>query len=266
MPFIHAGGLRHYYRIDGKDERPTLIFSHSLGCDHSQWDAQAQTFEGRFRVLRYDIRGHGASDVTPEDYTIETLMRDALAIADGLRIGRFAFCGLSLGGMIGQLLGARAAERITHLVLANTSARFPDPSVMETRRKTVLEEGMAAVADAAMQRFFTAESLSGDGPEVARTRRVLLATDPRGYASCCAGIRDMDQRPELGFIQTPVLIIVGDRDVSTPWQGHGDLLASGIPHAQVERLPTAHLSNLEQPEAFNAALERFLSFNDANLS
>lgn len=264
MPFLHAGGLRHYYRIDGNDESPVLMLSHSLGCDHSQWDAQAQGLERRFRVLRYDIRGHGATDVAPGDYSIETLMRDALGIAEGLSIGRFAFCGVSLGGMIGQLLAARAPERITHLVLANTSAHFPDRSVMETRRKTVLDQGMAAVADAAMQRFFTAESLSANPPAVARTRRVLVATDPQGYASCCAGIREMDQRPVLAAITAPVMIIVGDRDVSTPWQGHGEVLAAGIRQAQIERLPTAHLSNLERPQAFNAALERFLSVSAAN--
>lgn len=266
MPLIDAGGLRHYYRLDGNDHRPALMFSHSLGCDHTQWDEQARGFEQHFRVLRYDIRGHGASAATPGDYSIEMLMQDALGIADALGIDRFAFCGLSLGGMIGQLLGARAPQRITHLALANTSARFPDSSIMETRRKTVLQQGMAAVADAAMQRFFTAETLSENPLAVSRIRRVLLATNPGGYAACCAAIRDMDQISWLGSIQAPVLIITGDHDVSTPWQGHGQALAGGIPHAQVERLPTAHLSNLEQPQAFNRALARFLKVSAANPS
>jgi len=148
MPRIDIAGLRHYYRMDGAGEAPVLVLSHSLGCDHSQWDAQAAQLQPHFRVLRYDIRGHGASDPTPGDYTIELLARDALAIADSLGISRFAFCGLSLGGMIGQSLAALAPDRLTHLVLANTSSPFADPSLMENRRSTVLQQGMAAVADA----------------------------------------------------------------------------------------------------------------------
>src|SRR5215469_14208357 len=143
MPIVSAGGLRHYYRLDGSDDRPVLIFSHSLGCDHTQWDAQSVAFEPYFRVLRYDIRGHGATDVTTGDYSIELLSRDVLALADALGIRQFAWCGLSLGGMIGQWLGANAADRLTALVLANTSARFPDSSIMESRRRTALESGIA---------------------------------------------------------------------------------------------------------------------------
>jgi 3-oxoadipate enol-lactonase/4-carboxymuconolactone decarboxylase len=258
MPLIHAGGLRQYYRIDGNDGQPALIFLHSLGCDHTQWDAQAGDLQRHFRVLRYDLRGHGATDATEGDYTIELLAREALALADALGMERFALCGLSLGGMIAQWLAARAPERVTHLVLANTSARFPDPEVMNARRKTVLAQGMAAVAEAVMQRFFTAESLAANPPWVARIRRVLLSTDPAGYAGCCAAIRDMDQTSLLAAIHAPTMVVVGDRDVSTPWQGHGDFLAAGIPHARVERLPTAHLSNLERPRSFTAALTRFL--------
>ncbi len=258
MPLIHAGGLRQYYRIDGNDGQPALIFLHSLGSDHTLWDAQAADFERHFRVLRYDLRGHGASDAPGGDYTIELLARDALAMADALGMERFALCGLSLGGMIAQWLAARAPERVTHLVLANTSSRFPGSELMNTRRKTVLAQGMAAVAEAVMQRFFTAESLAANPPSVARIRRVLLSTDPCGYAGCCAAIRDMDQTSLLCAIHAPTMIVVGDRDVSTPWQGHGDVLAGGIPHARVERLPTAHLSNLERPRSFTAALTPFL--------
>ena len=259
MPFIEAGGLRNYYRMDGADGRPVVMLVHSLGCDHTQWDAQTAELAPHFRVLRYDIRGHGATDVPPGDYTIELLAGDALAITDALGIAQFAFCGLSLGGMIGQRLPTRAADRVTHLVLANTSARFPDPSIMDTRRRTVLDGGMLAVADGVMQRFFTAEHLAANPPAVASIRRVLLATNPAGYAGCCAAVRDMDQTAALASIRVPTLIIVGDRDVSTPWQGHGEVLARGIPHAQVDHLAAAHLSNVERPRAFTAALLRFLS-------
>ena len=251
--------MRQYYRMEGRDDRPVLMFVHSLGCDHSQWDAQAAHLQPYFRVLRYDLRGHGASDAPAGDYSIEVLARDALALADALGVAQFAFCGLSLGGMIGQWLAAHAPGRVTHVVLANTSSRFPDPGVMDTRRRTVLAGGMSAVADAVMQRFFTAESLAANPPAVANIRRVVRATDPVGYAGCCAAVRDMNQTGLLASIRVPTLIIVGSRDVSTPWQGHGEVLAQAIPHARVEHLPTAHLSNLERPHSFTAALLRFLA-------
>ncbi len=259
MPLIQAAGIRHFYRIDGPDDGPVLMFSHSLGCDHSQWDAQAAHFEDRFRVLRYDLRGHGATDVTPGDYTIELLARDVLAITDALRFRQVAFCGLSLGGMIGQWLAAFAPERLTHMVLANTSSRYGDPSLMETRQRTVMEKGMGAIADAVMQRFFTARSLERNTPAVANIRRVLLSTSPEGYAGCCAAVRDLNQTSILASIRTPTLIVAGDYDQSTPWQGPGETLAREISRARVVQLPTAHLSNVEEPDAFNDALARFLT-------
>lgn len=202
MPLIHSGGLRQYYRLDGAEDRPVLMLSHSLGCDHTLWDAQALALAPHFRILRYDTRGHGASDASPGDYTVELLARDALALADALGIRQFAFCGLSLGGMIGQWLGANVPERLTALILANTSSHYPDPGPMEARRRTVLERGMAALEEMVMGRFFSAGTLAANPPEVASVRRVLLSTSPTGYAGCCAAIRDMDQRHLLSTIRT----------------------------------------------------------------
>src|SRR5215831_698940 len=125
MPLVHAGDLRHYYRLDGADRRPVVILSHSLGCDHTQWDPQSAALSADFQVLRYDIRGHGGTDVTEGEYSIELLARDVLGIAGALGIERFAFCGLSLGGMIGQWLAANVPDCISAVVLANTSSRFP---------------------------------------------------------------------------------------------------------------------------------------------
>jgi len=259
MPLIQANGLRLYYRIDGRDDSPSLILAHSLGCDHSQWDVQAAQLQPHFRVIRYDIRGHGASEAPAGDYSIEMLARDALALADALGVAQFAFCGLSLGGMIGQCLAAEVPDRLTHVVLANTSSRFPDPSVMDTRRRMVLEGGMAAALDAVMQRFFTSERLAANPPAIANIRRIVQTTNPAGYAGCCAAVRDMNQTAILESIRVPTLIIVGDRDVSTPWEGHGEVLARGIPHARVQHLPTAHLTNIERPHSFTDALLRFLA-------
>jgi 3-oxoadipate enol-lactonase / 4-carboxymuconolactone decarboxylase len=258
MPLIELGRLRHHYRIDGPDDAPVLLFSHSLGCDLGQWDMQTAHFQSYFRVVRYDIRGHGSTAATLGDYTIELLASEVLAIADALGLHNFAFCGLSLGGMIGQWIAAYAGERLTHLVLANTSSRYLNPELMEEGRKAVRERGMAAVAEGAIQRFFSPEFLASDSSAIANTRRTLLATEPAGYVGCCAAVRDLNQTSLLASIRTPTLIVSGDKDVSTPWQGHGEVLAREIAHARVVHLPSGHLSNLERPRSFSAALLRFL--------
>ena len=265
MPFVQANGVRHFYRLDGRDDRPAIIFLHSLGVDHGQWDKQAADLLPNFRVLRCDLRGHGASDASKGDYSIELLGRDVLAIADAVGLAQFAFCGLSLGGMIGQWLGANAGDRLTHLVLANTAAKSANPGAMEERRTKVLKSGMAAVADMVMGRFFTPESVAANLPEVASVRRTLLATNPEGYAGCCAAVRDMDNTGFLAKIQTHTLVIFGDRDLSTPWKGNGDVLGASIPGVQVAGLPTAHLSNIEAPRSFSAALFDFMQQPEGDL-
>jgi 3-oxoadipate enol-lactonase/4-carboxymuconolactone decarboxylase len=173
-------------------------------------------------------------------------------------VPRFAFCGLSLGGMIGQWLAAHAPERLTHLVLANTTSRVSDPQLMETRRRTVLEGGMPAIEEMVMGRFFTPAVLASPLPSVASARRTLLSTNPAGYAGCCAAVRDMDHTDLLARIHVPTLIISGDLDVGMPWDGHAAVLARSIDAARTVRLPTAHISNIERPRSFSTALLDFL--------
>ena len=259
MPAITVNQVRNFYRLDGNENKPVVMLVHSLGTDHSLWDRQAADLLPHFRVLRYDVRGHGATEAPAGDYNIATLAGDALAMANAFGIERFAFCGLSLGGMIGQWLGAKAPERLTRLVLANTSARFPAPELMETRRKTALTLGMSPFTETALRRGLLAASLDAEYPWVGSLRSILLSTNPVGYAGCCAAIRDLDQTDLLAEIRVPTLVIGGDRDVSTPWPGHGDLLANTIPGARFVVLPAAHLSNLECPAEFSAALVDFLA-------
>jgi 3-oxoadipate enol-lactonase len=259
MPFVNSGAARLYYRLEGREDRPALVLSHSLGADHGMWAPQAPELLDHFRLLRYDTRGHGASGAPPGDYTIEQLGRDMLAIADAAGLAEFAFCGLSLGGMTGMWIAANAPDRVSCLVLANTSAKFPDPSVMENRRQSVLARGMASIADSVMQRFFSADALAANNPQVATTRATLLATDPGGYAGCCAAVRDTDNRGLLAAIRAETLLIVGDKDLSTPWAGHGEHLAAEIPRVKTLRLPAAHLSNIERPRSFSWALLDFLA-------
>src|SRR5215831_13856430 len=180
MPLIENGPAGCFYRVHGSDDRPVLFLSHSLGQDHGMWDMQAEWLAPYFRVVRYDTRGHGASGVVNGDYSVSDLGQDAARLADALGIDRFAFCGLSLGGMIAQWLALNVPDRVTAVVLANTSAR-PEAERMEARRKTVLADGMQAVVDSVMQRFFSPRLLAASPPSVAESRRTLLATDPVGY-------------------------------------------------------------------------------------
>ena len=258
MPFAISQGAHIFYRLEGAADKPLLVLVHSLGVDHGLWDPQMPALLRSFQVLRLDLRGHSASDSPAGDYTIEQLGRDVIAAVDSAKRERFAYCGLSLGGMIGQWLGANQPERITYLVLANTSPRVGAPELFDARRKAVLEGGMVAVESAVMERYFSPPVLASSNPQVATTRTALLAANPVGYSGCCAAIRDMDQRPVLGRIDVPTLIIGGSLDAATPWEGHGDLLAASIPGARSVVLEAAHLSNVELPSAFTHALFDFL--------
>ena len=189
MPFADSNGCRIYYRLEGSAAKPLLVLVHALGTDHGVWDPQMPALLQHFQVLRPDLRGHGASDAPAGEYSIEQLANDVLSVVPR---DRFHFCGLSLGGMIGQWLGANAGHRIDRLVLANTSPRMADPGLFEVRRTTVLAQGMGAIAEAVMQRYFT--RANGGNAEANSVRSVVLGTNPAGYAGCCAAIRDMDQR------------------------------------------------------------------------
>jgi len=258
LPFATIHNARMFYRMQGNAGLPVLVLSHSISTDHAMWELQVENLLPHFQILRYDTRGHGASDATAGEYSIEMLGNDILALADRLEISQFVFCGLSLGGAIGQWVAAHAPERVTHLVLANTSPQFVPRTNWETRIAAVRKGGMSAVVDVAMQRFFSSETLAKQDPQVASIRSVFLGTDPVGYLGCCAALRDMNHSDLLKQIKAPTLVISGDRDVATPWSGHGERLAQEIPGARAIHLPAAHLSNLERPHSFTTALLEFL--------
>jgi 3-oxoadipate enol-lactonase/4-carboxymuconolactone decarboxylase len=258
LPFVNVDSTRLFYRLEGKADRPVLVLSHSIGTDHGMWALQVEDLLPHFQVLRYDTRGHGASDAPKGEYSVERLGRDLLGLTDALKIPKFAFCGLSLGGAIGQWLALNAPDRVTGLVLANTSPQFGPRTNWETRMRTVSEKGMAGIVDMAMQRFFSPETLARGEAYANALKSVLLGTDPGGYTGCCAALRDFDHTRLLKQIRIPTLVIVGDRDVSTPWEGHGEILAREIPGARALHLAAAHLSNLERPRSFTSALLDFL--------
>ena len=206
MPFVTVRNTRMFYRLQGNAGRPVLILSHSIGTDHAMWDLQLADLLAHFQVLRYDTRGHGASDAPEGEYTVAMLGGDLLGLADALGISQFAFCGLSMGGAIGQWVAAHAPERVTHLVLANTSPQFVPRTNWETRIAAVSKGGMPAIVDVVMPRLFLPETLAKKNPHAASIRSVLSGTDPVGYTGCCAALRDWDGGDLRPRIKAPTQI------------------------------------------------------------
>jgi len=257
MPFVELGDLQTYYEL-ADEGRAVLVLSNSLGTNLSMWDPQMPQLKQRFRVLRYDTRGHGRSSVTPGDYTIEQLGRDVVALLDVLELKRVHFCGLSMGGMIGMWLGVHAAERIDRLILCNTAARIGTKESWNSRIATVRTQGMNAVAAAVMERWFTPEFRAMRPQRIAQAQQMLENSSPEGYAANCAAIRDMDQREDVARITAATLIVCGAKDPVTP-PADAQFLISRIRGAEIVELDAAHLSNVEQAEAFTDATSTFLS-------
>lgn len=251
-------GCRIAYRLEGPQDAPVLMLSNSLGTNMGMWAPQVDAFVQNFRLLRYDSRGHGGSDSPAGGYSLDRLGRDALAILDALELQRVHFCGLSLGGMIGQWLAVRAPERLERLVLANTSAYMGPPDGWQARIEGVLAEGMTPLAEASIARWFTPAFAAAQPLAVEPVRAMLLATDRQGYAGCCAAIRDMDQRPTAALNRTPTLVIAGSEDPSTS-VADAKFLVDTAGDARLQVLSAAHLSNVEAAEDFNAAVSAFLS-------
>src|SRR5580698_6046282 len=230
MPMIDADGCLLNVSVEGRDGGPTLMLSNSLGSTMQMWEPQMKALTQVFRVIRYDRRGHGKSGVPPGPYSMERFGRDALAILDDLNIDRVHWCGLSMGGMVGQWLGANAPERFDRIVLANTACYYADPTNWLNRIKAVKEGGLAAVAD------------------------TVIA----GWLACCEALSTLDQRALLPNIKSPVLVIAGRHDMATPLSA-GELIRSNIPRASLTILDAAHISNVEQSHAFTDAVVGFLT-------
>ena len=248
------------YQLDGPQGAPVLVLSNSLGTDLGMWDAQMPAFTQHFQVLRYDTRGHGQSLVTEGPYTIGQLGADVLALLDALKIERAHFCGLSMGGLIGQWLGINAGSRLNKLVVCNTAAKIGDPSVWNPRIEMVLRDGAAAMAglrDASIARWFTADFAQANPEQAKRITDMLAATSPQGYAANCAAVRDADFRDQLGAIEVPMLVIAGTEDAVTPPAG-SQFIQEHVRGAQYAEFYAAHLSNVQAGDAFSQRVVDFL--------
>ncbi|MCO8168716.1 3-oxoadipate enol-lactonase [Pseudomonas sp. 21LCFQ02] len=249
------------YLLEGPANAPVLVLSNSLGTDLHMWDNQIAAFTEHFRVLRYDTRGHGRSLVTEGPYSIEQNGRDVLALLDALDIRQVYFCGLSMGGLIGQWLAINAPQRLHRVVLCNTAAKIGSAEIWDPRIETVLRDGpaaMVALRDASIARWFTAPFASREPGKVEPVVGMLAQTSPQGYAANCAAVRDADYREQIASIRLPVLVVCGTQDaVTTP--EHGRFMSERIVGAQQVDLHAAHLSSVEAGAAFSEPVLAFLT-------
>lgn len=255
---VRRDGCRLSYYVDGDPRAPPLLLSNSLGTTHELWAPQVEGLASMFRLIRYDTRGHGASDAPDGEYTIEMLGLDALAILDAAGAPRAHVCGLSLGGLTAMWLGVHAPARVDTLVLASTSARICDARFWQERIDHVRASGLRPLAEGSMGRWFTDPFRAGHPEIVARYRRMLESCPVAGYASCCAALRDADLRGEIGGIAASTLVIAGTHDPVTP-VADADAIRARIHAARVTVLDAAHLANVEQADAFNSRMLAFIN-------
>jgi 3-oxoadipate enol-lactonase len=257
---IKAKGIQMNYELSGKKGDPVVVLSHSLGCSLTIWEPQMDSLNLHFQVLRYDIRGHGRSDATPGAYTLELLGEDVIGLLDALNIDQVHFVGLSVGGMIGQYLALNHLRRLKSLALCDTAAVIPADAqpIWQERIDAGREKGMQSSVDQTMERWFTPSFLSLNSPRVAAIRKEFLATRVEGYIGCMEAIRKLNYLDRLSAIKVPTLIMVGEDDPGTPVSA-SEAMHKRIPDSRLVVLRSArHLSNVEQPDAFNAALIKFL--------
>jgi 3-oxoadipate enol-lactonase len=258
MAFAEIGDVRIRYQWDGPENAPVVMLSNSLGTDLTMWDAQAAAWSKRFRVLRYDTRGHGQTSVTPGPYSMQQLGCDVVALIEALGVERMHFCGLSMGGQTGMWLGGNAPARLDKLVLCNTSAKIGTPEIWGARIDAVNKNGMKGIAPAVIERWFTAGFRDNEPAKVAAVQKLLEDTNLHGYIANCEAVRDFDYRERVDKIAVPTLVIAGSADPSTP-PADGRFIAEHISGARFVELRAAHLSNIEDEARFTKEVEDFLA-------
>jgi 3-oxoadipate enol-lactonase len=257
MAFALIKGLSVHYRVEGPAGAPPLLLIHSLGTTMEMWAPQAAALAGKFRVVSYDLRGHGLSEATDGPYTLELLAGDALGLLDHLGLERAHVAGVSLGGMIGQTLGIQAGGRVRSLVLGDTASLIGPKSNWDSRAATIRADGMASIVDAVLSRWFTPGFIQAE-PQIARGFGAMLLRMPaEAYISAASAVRDGDTTAALGRIACPTLVLVGDQDVSTP-PSAAEALKAGIPGAKLVVVENAaHIPTVERPDAVTSAMVSF---------
>ncbi len=253
-----VNGARIAYRLDGPADAPVVMLSNSLMSSHRMWDAQFDALAQRYRVLRYDTRGHGASQTTPGPYSIELLADDAAALIAHTGVGAVHFVGLSMGGMIGQQLALRHPASVRSLSLCDTASEMPPRSMWEERLAIARTQGIAGLVDGTIKRWFVASFVAREPKAIAGVREMILGTDAQGYIACASAVRDMSQTHLLAGIRVPTQVIVGRDDPACPLSA-SEVLVREIAGATLHVIDdAAHLANIEKPAEFTALLLEFL--------
>jgi 3-oxoadipate enol-lactonase len=258
---VKTNGIQINYELSGQQGAPAVVLSHSLGSSLEMWNPQIAALEPHYRVLRYDTRGHGGSEAPPQPYSLDQLGEDAGSLLDVLGIDAVHFVGLSMGGMIGQYLGLNHGNRLRSLVLCDTAALIPSEAqpVWQERIDTARKNGLAALVESTLQRWFTPPYLDQNPPQVQLIRKLFLSTPLAGYIGCSEAIRNLDYLERLTEIKIPTQIIVGRDDPGTPVAA-AQAMHKRITDSKLVVLDSAaHLSNVEQPEAFNQSLMKFIN-------
>lgn len=246
------------YEASNSAGRPTVILAASLGTDRFMWQEQVKLLPRTWNVVTFDLRGHGASPLSPQTPTIDVFADDVVSIADDLGVDRFAFCGLSIGGVIGQNLAARYPARVSSLVLASTGLAILSEQALVERAARVLDEGTGWIADVSAPRWFS-ERFRIEHPETVEAKMDhLRRMDARGYADACLALAGFDGHDAAASISVPTLVLSGADDHATPPEGCSEL-AAAIPDAEIRSLPgCAHLCNVEQPDLFTELIQRHI--------
>ena len=256
MPLLEKQGRFIYWRIDGDPAKPNLVLLNSLGTDHALWEPVMPELLAGFQVLRMDKRGHGGSTNLTDQCSLADLADDVLSDMDAVNWLKASVCGISIGGMTAMWLGIHAPDRIERLVLSNTSARL-SAETFAARIAQVRHDGLPAMADQILGRFFTKPFIDLGSPAYHSVRQAILQTDPLGYIACCTAIRDMNLQNQLGAIKAPCLIIISEADQSTPPE-MGEDIALQIKHSKVVRMPLGHIPITENPLGYVRFVKEFL--------
>jgi 3-oxoadipate enol-lactonase len=258
---INVPGAALAYRLLGRHDAPTVMFAHGLAVDMRIWEQNVGAFVDAYQVLLYDMRGHGLSSSPPAPYTAALLADDAVALLDALRIDKVHFVGSSLGGIVGQHLGTRYPNRLLSLSLCNTAGPRSEVEWLDTRIDSVRACGMSAVLDGTIERWFTPAFIHKSPDTIARVREMVLNTRVNGFVGCASAVRDMSQASMPSQISIPTLIVTGGEDPAATVE-IARAMQARMRNSELLIVPdAAHLPNIEQPNAFNAALLDFLSRN-----
>lgn len=257
---ITANGISINYEIDGAAKAPWVVFSNSLATNLSMWEPQVAALKDKFRILRYDQRGHGSTDAPAGRYTFDLLIADVLALLDAFAIERPHWVGLSMGGATGLGIAERFPDRLDHVVVCDTTCASTPASAQqwEERIAIVTREGIEAIVEPTVRRWHPPEAVAANAPHIDKVRQMIRTTPVNGFIGCSAALADHDFRSAIATVTRPVLFLVGEKDgVNPPAMQE---LHAALPDSQfVELAGAGHISNLDQPAAFNRALADFLS-------